>query len=50
MFRLLLFFFKKNFKKKKNLYLVFVVLYLSYPNVFFNGNYPNVDLMFLVIN
>ena len=43
------FFFKKNLKKK-NLYLVFVDLYLSYPNVFFNGNYPNVDLMFLVIN
>ena len=33
------------------IYIVFVDLYLSYPNVFFfNGNYPNVDLMFLVIN
>ena len=55
MFRVFfLFFEKKNYYYNIYIYIyisiVFVDLYLSYPNVFFNGNYPNVDLMFLVIN
>ena len=56
MFRVFFFFFeKKNYYYNIYIYIyisiVFVDLYLSYPNVFFfNGNYPNVDLMFLVIN